>query len=915
MSNRITCGLLRIRAFFILLFVFCGSAVFPQADYVPKTIIAKYKSDAFVYELTKQQARDIGVVDQKQLFPIDQNGLRSANNEQLSRYVQFSTSSNKALKKVINQLMHTQLFEYAEPRYIGQLAYKPNDPGFANQNALKLINAEKAWDITKGNANVLIGVVDAGVDTGHADLKGKFYENTADPINGRDDDGDGYIDNFWGWDFRTQTGNIQFTNGEDHGVQMAGLIAPNTDNNAGISGIAFNCKMLAVKVTNGSQVVYGYEGIKYAADKGCKVINCSWNIKSYSQFGADMVKYATQRGALVVAATGNQGRDDVNYPAMYDEVLAVTNTDLNDNRVSNSNIGFYTDLSAPGLNVLTTKAQTGIVRNSGTSISTALVSGAAALVSSHKTAMSPIDIGNLLKASSAPLYANGKNEFYKNKLGVGRLDVYGALTFNDSWMELDSIYYADADGGAIEQTDTVQINAWFSNKLAPANSLRVVLKDLSNYAVVLDSVWNISAIAKDAKTDNSGNPFQIKLDSSIPLNEELEFELVVQGGNDTASYGFSMIANPTYRNITVNKLHTTIGSRGTFGYYEYPQKKGIGVIYDDGVNALYEGGLVIGQGVEGSANVVDRIRGVRDVEQTDFRTVQGLQEIIPPSSDGGFYAQFDDHASKNLIGVLVEQSTRAWNSSGHENYVIIDYVVKAKENKRLENLYVGLFADWDISDAEKNKANYDGQRYVAYTYSEEKSAPVLGVQLLSAYDQWKCYSIDHVIGGEGGIDLTDNDVFSKEEKFTALSRYREAAGDNGLGADVLQMLSTGPHTIETGDSLKVSFAIHGAPNLMDLKRSADSAFFKQNGELPMSIEDNKKSPIRIYPNPSKGSVLIDISEPSHIEKLVVSDVLGNEVGHSLSEGDGHILLELKQPKAGFYLIKVGAQVLRWQVIN
>ena len=908
--------MLSIRSINFLVFLSIVSCLSAETDYVQNELIVKLKANNSISEVSKSTQRSVGIIEITSIFQnMDPHGIRNTEDTDIKVFHSIFLSGEVSVPKAAGILFKTGLFEYVEPRYIGELAYTTNDPGLSTQYALQLIQAQDAWDLNKGSSTVLIGVVDAGIDTSHVDLKGKYFENTSDPINGLDDDNAGFIDNYWGWDFRSKTGNVQFTGGVDHGAQMSGVIAPNTDNGIGIAGIGFNCKMLGVKVTNGSAVVYGYEGIKYAADKGCKVINCSWNIKAYSKFGEEMVDYATSKGALVIAATGNQGKTDNNYPAQYKNVLAVTNTDLNDNRVSNSNIGYYADISAPGLNVVSTTPTNGYKRNSGTSYSSALVSGAAALLASYAPSLSPQELKYRLKAGSESLHRNGKNSFYKNKLGVGRLNIYKAMAFTNAWLELDSISFTDIEGGAIEQSDTVKVSAWIANYLNNENSVRVTLRDLSNYATVLDSFWVIPIMAKDQKENNALKPFRIRLDSSIPQNEELEFEIEIISQNDTNTFGFSIPVNPTYRDITVNKLHLTIGSRGTFGYYEYPEKKGIGVTYNGGNQMLYEGGLIIGQGVEGNSKVVDRIRGVRDVEQTDFRTTSGLQEITPPTSDLGFYSQFDDQNSKSPINVTVDQSTRAWKKTSHDSYVIIDYVIKSKSNQKLENIYVGLFADWDLDDSEKNRANYDGQRYIAYTYSETANIPVAGIQLLSEFDDWRCYSIDHIIGGEGGVDLTDNDVFSKEEKFKALSSFRENAGEVGEGADVLQLISTGPHTIEVGDSLKVSFAIHAADNRTQLLENADSAFYQENGELPMSALEISNQEISIFPNPSSGQVIIKSNVEINTNSIHLFNSKGDEVPFEYSLNEMNVLIELKEPQTGFYFLKTDQKILKWSVIR
>lgn len=909
-------GLLSFRTLVTFLLLFLSFVSYGQ-EFANDEVIVKFRTGNGVEDLSAEFKKINRILAVEQLFPNAKPFELLQNGEiNISTIYSIKIEPTEHLLKVIQRFNQIGLFEYAEPRHYGRLAYTPNDPGLANQYALKLVQAEKAWDIGKGSANVLIGVLDAGIDTAHPELKGRYFINAGDPVNGTDDDGDGYTDNYLGANTVNKSGDVLYST-EHHGVWMSGLIAPATDNGQGIAGAAFNCKMLGVKVTSGSNVTHGYEGIQYAADKGCKVINCSWNIKTYSKFGEDMVNYATiNKGALVVAATGNQGKEDQNYPAMYMNALAVTNTDLNDNRVTNSNIGFYADVSAPGLNVITVKPKTGILRNSGTSFSCAMVSGAAGLLAATYPQLTPQELKYRIKAGSSPLYTNGKNEFYKNKLGAGRLDMHSAMTHSGSWIEMDSVLATDAEGGAIEQSDTVLVRSWFTNYLnASLSNRKVVLKTLSGYAVVLNDQWNIGTMNKGEQKDNVSQPFKVKIKSFVPQNEVIEFELLAIDNTDTTTFGFSIVVNPTYRDIDINDLKVTIGARGTFGFYEYPQKKGSGVTYKGSQQLLYEGGLLVGQKLGSEVTVVDRIRGIRDVEQTDFRTVQGLTEIKPKNSDLGFTSTFDDFTAKKRLYVGVRQQTRAWKASAHSGYVIIDYYIYPLPGKVLKDIYVGLQADWEIDNFEQNKAAYNGQRYLAYTYSDNANAVVAGTQLLSEYNDWKCYSIDHVNGGRGGIDLTDNDVFSKEEKFEALTNYREEAGAVGSGNDVMQVLSTGPHTVNEGDTLKVSFAIHVAGKLSELLEQADSAFFKENGELPNAIIDIVSNPeFSPYPNPSKGEITLPVHKTSDHE-ITVINAYGSEVDFGYVKQGNGIDVSLIHPEPGIYFIKSNGKTYRWLVVQ
>lgn len=891
----------------------CG---FAQSNYLPNELIVKFKPGAELTEIPQRWITRLGVQTMEPVFPSAlPYELQDEQMLEMARIYRLLVNGAMPILKVVRALNQEKIVRYAEPKYIGELAYTPNDPALINQNALKLISAEKAWDISKGNTNVWVALLDAGVDTGHVDLKGQFVVNPSDPKNGLDDDNDGFVDNYKGWNFSKKNDNIQF-NDIDHGVQMAGLIAASTDNAIGIAGAGFNCKILPITVTNGtSTVVYGYEGIKYAADKGCKIISCSWNIKSYSQFGEDVVNYATSKGALVVAAMGNQGRQDQNYPAQFKNVLAVSNTDLSDNRVSSSNIGYYADLSAPGLNVVTTFPPNTYKRNSGTSMSCAIVAGAAALVATQQPTYTPEEIKAVLKAGTDPLYQNGKNGFYKNKLGVGRLNMFKTLTYTGSWLELDSLFIRDKAAGAVEQNDSALITVWLSNSLNSGGPFTVKIRDLSGYATPIDSVWIIPTVTKGQKIDNTAKPFQIKMDSSIPLNETIALELVIESATDTVTQGFSLTANPTYRTLHANKINTTIGSRGTIGYYLYPQKLGNGVHYNGGGQLLYESGVMIGQGSVGNSIVVDRIRGIRDVEQTDFRSIDALIPVNIPNAVAAFQSTFDDGNAKQPIGVAVKQIASAYNDIGHDEYIVLDYQVYSPTRQYLSQIYVGLLADWEIANFEENHADYNGKKYLAYTYSDVSGSEVAGIQLLSSKQHWNAYAIDHIRDGAGGVDITDNDVFSKEEKFVTLSTTREQAGLTGKGNDVIQILSSGPHDIAVDDTLKVKFALHVSSSLDNLFNNADSAYFRVNNELPNGIKEGEQSMVfELFPNPNEGVFRVRGNLMNEHWRLF--NALGKEVVYEknpISEQEHQI--RILRPQTGFYYLKNSSGVVQKVVVH
>ncbi|MCJ8011402.1 S8 family peptidase [Paenibacillus sp. KQZ6P-2] len=304
---------------------------------------------------------------------------------------------------------------YVEPHYLymtndkvkestSSLPNVPNDLLFAKyQWNLPAIETNQAWDLSKGSSDVIVGVVDTGVDLNHPDLHGQLLTgyNVINPDSAPLDD-------------------------VGHGTHVSGIIGALVNNNEGVAGISWYNKMLPVKVLDksGSGTTYAVaEGIIWATDNGAKVINMSLGNYADSQFLHDAVKYAYDRDVVLVSASGNDNTERPGYPAAYPEVLAVAATDSNMKRASYSNFGDYIDVAAPGTNIASTFPGNQYAALSGTSMASPHVAAMAALIRSANPGLSNKQIMEIMRSSTIDLGPKGKDKYY----GYGQVDIYKAL--------------------------------------------------------------------------------------------------------------------------------------------------------------------------------------------------------------------------------------------------------------------------------------------------------------------------------------------------------------------------------------------------------------------------------------------------------------------------------------------------------
>jgi thermitase len=295
--------------------------------------------------------------------------------------------------------------KFAEPDHVYHAAFTPNDPSWSSQYGPQKIGCAAVWDLWTGDAGTVIAIVDTGINYNHADLTGKVIK---------------------GYDYANNDSDPLDDNG--HGTHCAGIAAANTNNGVGIAGVAYNCKLMAVKVLDsggsGSLTAVA-SGINYATSNGAKVVSLSLGSSGGDSTLQSAVNNAWNNGVVVCAAAGNNGSTSLFYPAAYTNCIAVGATDSSDNRASFSNYGSsWVDVAAPGVNIYSTYGSS-YANLSGTSMACPHCAGEAGFLYSKVGARSNANaqiVRNAIENNCDNVgtwIAHGRINIYKAYLSLG----------------------------------------------------------------------------------------------------------------------------------------------------------------------------------------------------------------------------------------------------------------------------------------------------------------------------------------------------------------------------------------------------------------------------------------------------------------------------------------------------------------
>lgn len=367
--------------------------------------------------------------------------------------VEIKAGNLASLEAVVRDYnREVQVVAYSEPDFVVTTSETiPNDPSFPELYGLRNTGqsggtpgadcrAAAVWDLARGNQAILVGVIDTGIDDNHPDLAANMWRNPGETgldggnndkrTNGIDDDGNGFVDDWRGWDFLNHDNNPFDDN--RHGTHCAGTIGAVGNNSVGVVGVCWEVSLVGLKFLSAGGSGFTSDAVDatyYSVTIGCKLTSNSWGGGGYAQALVDAITHAHANGSLFVAAAGNNyANSDISpaYPAAYPNVniISVAATDRNDNKAGFSNYGAVSvDLGAPGVDILSTTPNNGYQTLSGTSMATPHVAGAVALIWGQSQAQSHMNVKAAIMdgvdpvASLAGITVTG-----------GRLNVLGALS-------------------------------------------------------------------------------------------------------------------------------------------------------------------------------------------------------------------------------------------------------------------------------------------------------------------------------------------------------------------------------------------------------------------------------------------------------------------------------------------------------
>lgn len=904
---------------YITLLFITFNYIIADDEYHDNRIVVKFKADSEIYQkwilknrnseldlfnpllgkhTIKPYVRDEVIKLFEKKFKTDNlffNHLNEIENLRRIAFIEFEKDISPVL--AARKISTYDFIEYAEPYPLHKLVTVPNDVLVFEQYYLDTIKVFDAWNYADTSRIINVGIIDTGIDYDHEDLAENIFNNPGEigldslgrdkRSNGIDDDENGFVDDWRGWDFVSSDSSGQDNDpkpGHIHGTHVAGIIGASINNGLGIAGIANKVRLIPVKIGSdnpfSTSIENGYEAILYASGIGADIINCSWGSGSRGQAEAEIIKTVVNSGAVIVAASGNNGSNTPFFPASYDGVMSVAAVDRRDKKAYFSNYDKSVDISAPGVAILSSVPNNDYNYLDGTSFASPITAGVAALLRAKKKDYSNIQLIEHLKVTSTNIDTLNLN--YVGKIGKGRVNALNALSKqNAKSVILTNSNIVDENGdGVFDPGEKVEISATFQNILDTLSGVKVIANSDSPFLLNFSySDFFIGDMPSGLEVPTV-NPFSFRLPEFIPVDYQLDISLTIRDNKEIINREIiTLTVNPSFRTISGNDISVTLNSTGNFAYNDYPSNlQGDGFSYNGSHNLLFEGALMVGindSTVSDVARSYDQSRKNSAFITTNVLKVQSPGKIATTEA----FTEFKDTALDFHCGVNISQKVFQFNEDKNRNYILSVYDLTNISAKAFDSLYFGFYFDWDIGPSGSNNlADYDKQYEFGYVKNvNDSSLPMVGVKLLSPYTT-NYFALDNDGNTEENPGVYDG--FTIGEKWKTLSSGMKRTKSSVT--DVSQIISAGPIKLFSGDTVRLVFSIFAGFQYDELIKASEESLKKATinnlikgnySPLPPSDEISL-----IYPNPlTSGELTISYTLLENTDVTIeVYDVLGRK---------------------------------------
>jgi subtilisin family serine protease len=796
--------------------------------------------------------------------------------------------------------------EYAEPLFRRSLSSLPNDPLNTKQSYLEQVHAPEGWGLEQGDSSIVIAIVDTGIDPLHPDLRDAVWTNPGESgrdnvgndrrSNGIDDDRNGFVDDWRGYDFFGSDGRTPDNDpspGHWHGTHVAGIAAASGDNGVGVTGVGFGARLLSLKISGDAPDVDpilsgGFDAILYASKMGARIINCSWGGPGRSRAEQEVVDLAVARGSLIVAAAGNEGDRTELYPASYRGVLSVASVTSGDRRSNFSNYNSFIGIAAPGEGIYSTmpvgSGSYGVA--SGTSMATPIVAGAAALVVSRFPGLAPDAVAAVLRAGADDI--DSSNPGYRALLGTGRLNIERSLLLGPDALHIDIISATARDengDGLIDPLEKVEIVVELKNVLHRTSDLRLsIVQQTEPIPVeIVSGTDRLGVVESGELRSTHSGALVFRAPKDLPTDYQLPLLVAFSDGDiPVGSIVLDLTVNPNFSTTTNDIITATFTGNGRIGFNDFPRNsQGEGFRIDTSDNLLAEAGLIIAVGRD---RLVDVVRSTESGSQSTGLTTRTAYRWTRPDSSGAAIgnARFDDRhvGAGEQIGIDVRLTTYAYPGPVAGNQILVLYTIRNTSERRFDSLFASLYLDWDIgSGGIGNQVELDGAHRLGIVSNVDRpDLPTVGTMLLG--DQ----PMNFVALDNAREPLRGG--FFPGEKWDAVShgigREKSDVGDCSM------IIGAGPIALDAGKDTLIAFSLIAASDTAALTLAAEEGreIFRRLGFVPGGpLSLPKELALAVGPNPFTGRLAIEFSLPDESPvRLELFNSLGERIA-ILADGD------------------------------